>query len=64
MLVVAAVVPLVAIWLLGPKYTQLRLAADAEGFRRIVGDERSPCDRSNTADIAYRCVACAHGRGL
>lgn len=53
MLVVAAIVALGSIWLLGPKYTQLQLAADAEGFRRIVGVERGRYIRAGVADVAF-----------
>lgn len=56
MLVVAAVVALVAIWLLGPKYTQLQLASDAEAFRRIVGDDRSRYIGAGGADVAFAAV--------
>lgn len=66
LLVVAAVVALVAIGLLGPKYTQLQLAADAEGFRRIVGDERGRYIGAGAADVwfaaAYGSLALAIAR--
>lgn len=52
-LVGAAIVALGAIWLLGPKYTQLQLAPDAEGFRQIVGDERSRYISAGVADVAF-----------
>lgn len=55
-LVVGAVVALIAIWLLGPKYTQLQLAADAEGFRRIVGDERGRYIGAGAADVAFAVI--------
>lgn len=52
-LVGAAIIALGAIWLLGPKYTQLQLASDADGFRRIVGDERGRYISAGVADVAF-----------
>jgi hypothetical protein len=52
-LVVAAVVALGAIWLLGPRYTQLQLATDADTFRGIVGDERGRYIAAGVSDVAF-----------
>lgn len=56
MLVVAAIVTLGAIWLFGPRYTQLQLAADAAAFRRIVGDERTRYISAGAADAAFAAL--------
>ena len=52
----AAIVALGAIWLLGPKYTQLQLATDAEEFRRIVGDERGRYIAAGATDVAFAAL--------
>jgi hypothetical protein len=52
-LVVGAVIALGAIWLLGPRYTQLQIAPDAEAFRRIVGDRKGRYVCAGAADVAF-----------
>jgi hypothetical protein len=52
-LVIAAIVALGAIWLLGPKYTQLQLASDADGFRRIVNGEGRRYVSAAVGDVAF-----------
>jgi hypothetical protein len=52
-LVVAAIVALGAIWLLGPKYSQLQLATDADAFRRIVDGDRGRYVTAGIADVAF-----------
>ena len=56
LLVVAALLALVVIWMLGPAYTQLQLAADADRFRRIVGDERARYLGAGAADVAFAAL--------
>jgi hypothetical protein len=56
MLAVAAVIALLAIWLLGPKYAELQLAADAEAFRRTVSDERGRYIGAGAADVAFAVI--------
>ena len=46
-------VALVAIWLLGPRYTQLQLASDADEFLRIVGDARGRYVGAGVVDVAF-----------
>ena len=50
---IAAVVALVVNWLLGPRYTQLQLASDAEQFRRVVGDDRGRYMSAGFADVVF-----------
>lgn len=44
---------LVVIWLLGPEYTQLQLASDADHFRRIVDGDRGRYVGAGFADVAF-----------
>jgi hypothetical protein len=55
-LATATIVALGAIWMLGPKYTQLQLASDADAFRRIVGDERGRYLGAGVADVAFAAL--------
>lgn len=52
-LAVVALVALLVIWLLGPRYTQLQLASDAEAFRQIVGGEQGRYVGAGVADVVF-----------
>lgn len=53
-LIALAVVALVAIWLLGPEYTNLQRAADAEAFRELLpDDQRERYLGAGVADLVF-----------